>query len=105
MVPAESTLTPAKPPSKPKLNAKPDDLPKLPIPKLEDTCKRYVRALEGLQDDEEHAKTKAVVEEFLKSGEGEFWQKQLEKYNQDKDSYIEEFWCKFDATLSTTRYG
>jgi hypothetical protein len=25
-------------------------LPKLPLPKLEDTCKRYLRALEALQD-------------------------------------------------------
>ena len=29
--------------------SKQDELPKLPIPKLEDTCRRYLRALEGLQ--------------------------------------------------------
>ena len=69
-------------------------LPKLPVPKLEDTCKRYLAALEGLQDEEEHAKTKAVVQEFLTSGEGAKWQRKLERYDAGVDSYIEEFWCE-----------
>ncbi|ORY23803.1 acyltransferase ChoActase/COT/CPT [Naematelia encephala] len=73
-------------------------LPKLPVPKLEDTCKRYLRALEGLQDAEEHSRTKAVVEDFVKSGEGARWQKRLEEYNQGVDSYIEEFW--YESYLS-----
>ena len=69
-------------------------LPKLPIPKLEDSCRRYLKALEGLQDEEEHAKTKAIVKDFLASGEGHKWQKKLEEYDQGVDSYIEEFWCE-----------
>lgn len=73
---------------------KPSTLPKLPIPKLEDTCRRYLRALEGLQDQEEHARTKKAVDEFLSSGEGTKWQKKLEEYNASVDSYIEEFWCR-----------
>lgn len=68
-------------------------LPKLPIPKLEDSMKNYLRALEGLQDEEEHARTVAVVNEFLTSGEGARWQKRLEEYSGTVDSYIEEFWC------------
>ena len=40
-------------------------LPKLPIPPLEETCQRYLRALEPLQDEEEHEATKAAVAEFL----------------------------------------
>jgi carnitine O-acetyltransferase len=68
--------------------------PKLPIPTLEDTCRRYVSALEGLQDEAEHAKTKAIVAEFLSSGEGAKWQKKLEEYGEGVDSYIEEFWCE-----------
>ncbi|RSH90094.1 hypothetical protein EHS25_001427 [Saitozyma podzolica] len=67
-------------------------LPKLPIPKLEDSMKNYLRALEGLQDEEEHARTVAVVNEFLTSGEGARWQKRLEEYSGTVDSYIEEFW-------------
>ncbi|KAF8067027.1 hypothetical protein FPV67DRAFT_1417503 [Lyophyllum atratum] len=41
-----------------------EKLPKLPIPPLEDTCKRYLRALEGLQDEREHAQTKEAVREY-----------------------------------------
>jgi len=73
-------------------------LPKLPLPKLEDTCKRYLRALEALQDEEEHERTKGVVKDFLESGEGEKWQKKLEEYNGGVDSYIEEFW--YESYLS-----
>jgi carnitine O-acetyltransferase len=69
-------------------------LPKLPVPPLEDTCRRYLQALEGLQDDPEHTKTKAAVNEFLTSGEGAEWQAKLEKYDEGVDSYIEEFWCE-----------
>ena len=70
-------------------------LPKLPVPKLEDTCARYLTALQGLQDEEEHAKTKAVVQDFLSSGEGHKWQERLERYNAGVESYFEEFWCEF----------
>jgi len=80
-------------------NGEQHNLPKLPIPKLEDSCKRYLRALEGLQDPEEHAKTKAIVQDFLTSGEGEKWQNRLIEYNEGVDSYIEEFWCEFYIAL------
>lgn len=73
-------------------------LPKLPVPKLKDTCRRYLRALEGLQDEDEHAKTKAVVDDFLSNGQGDKWQKRLEEYNEGVDSYIEEFW--YESYLS-----
>ncbi|EJT98335.1 carnitine acetyl transferase [Dacryopinax primogenitus] len=76
-------------------------LPKLPIPPLADTCKRYLRALEGLQDPSEHGVTRKAVEEFLRpGGEGERMQKELEEYARDKASYIEEFW--YESYLSTT---
>ncbi|WVF70426.1 hypothetical protein IAT40_005216 [Kwoniella sp. CBS 6097] len=75
------------------------DLPKLPIPSLQDSLKRYLRALEGLQSPEEHERTKEVVKEFLKQGgEGEKWQKRLVEYAASKESYIEEFW--YESYLS-----
>lgn len=58
-------------------------IPKLPIPPLEETCGRYLRALEGLQDEAEHERTKAAVEEFLK-GEGPRLQEKLKEYAADK---------------------
>lgn len=44
-------------------------LPRLPIPKLEQTCERYLASQAVLQTEEEHAVTQKLVEEFLK-GEG-----------------------------------
>ena len=86
-----------------------DKLPKLPIPSLEDTCNRYLRALEALQDEKEHVNTKAAVKQFLET-DGPVLHGILEEYAKDKarfvflshmpmlftncgPSYIEEFWC------------
>ncbi|GAC96101.1 hypothetical protein PHSY_003681 [Pseudozyma hubeiensis SY62] len=66
-------------------------LPHLPIPTLEDTCKRYLSSLEALQSAEQHATTKWVVEDFLKN-DGPVIQKQLQEYASTRASYIEEFW-------------
>ncbi|KAH9912469.1 acyltransferase ChoActase/COT/CPT [Epithele typhae] len=73
------------------------ELPKLPIPSLEETCRRYLRALEGLQDKREHEDTKRAVEEFLHN-EGPRIQEKLKEYAKDKASYIEEFW--YESYLS-----
>ncbi|KAF8734289.1 hypothetical protein AX14_003458 [Amanita brunnescens Koide BX004] len=74
-----------------------DKLPKLPIPPLEDTCRRYLRALEYLQDEHEHAETKAAVQDFLQT-DGPRIQEKLTEYAKDKASYIEEFW--YESYLS-----
>lgn len=69
-----------------------DKLPKLPIPDLDITCKRYLEALKPLQTSREHAETRYAVDEFLK-GEGPELQEKLKLYAQSKTSYIEQF-CK-----------
>lgn len=67
------------------------ELPKLPIPKLQDTANRYLNSLEAIQSSSDHAQTKAAVDRFLQA-EGPQLQKQLEEYASTKVSYIEEFW-------------
>jgi len=44
-------------------------LPRLPIPKLEDTCQRYLKSQSVTQTESEHAATKKLTEEFM-NGEG-----------------------------------
>ncbi|KAK4047797.1 carnitine O-acetyltransferase yat1 [Microbotryomycetes sp. JL201] len=70
-----------------------DKLPKLPIPPLEDTLKRYLRALEGLQSPHEHSRTKKVVQDFLEN-EGPELHKALVDYAQTRASFIEEWWTE-----------
>ena len=72
-------------------------LPKLPIPPLEDTCKRYLLALTPLLTKQELVTTTAAVERFLAT-DGPALQQSLCEYAADKSSYIEDFW--FDAYLS-----
>ena len=97
-----------------------DKLPKLPIPSLEDTCNRYLRALEALQDEKEHANTKAAVKQFLET-DGPVLHGILEEYAKDKarfvflslksrlfidcrSSYIEEFWCDTFISILSSAY-
>ena len=72
-------------------------LPKLPIPPLEDTCKRYLLAVTPLLTKQELVTTTAAVERFLAT-DGPALQRSLCEYAADKSSYIEDFW--FDAYLS-----
>lgn len=79
------------PMSKPGITfASQDKLPKLPIPELESSCKKYLAALEPLQNSREHSETKAAVEDFIKH-EGPELQERLKKYATGKSSYIEQF--------------
>lgn len=69
-----------------------DKLPKLPIPELESSCKKYLEALKPLQTVREHAQTQHAVNEFLK-GDGPELHEKLKAYAEGKTSYIEQF-CK-----------
>ena len=68
------------------------NLPRLPIPDLESTCKRYLEALQPLQTPKEHDDTSIAVRDFL-SSDGPYLQEKLMQYANGKPSYIEQF-CK-----------
>jgi carnitine O-acetyltransferase len=88
------------PKSKPGITfASQDTLPKLPIPELDSSCKKYLAALKPLQSSKEHNDTQHAVEDFLKS-DGAALQEKLKKYASGKANYIEQFcecpkcfWC------------
>lgn len=67
-----------------------DSLPILPIPDLEQTAERYLKALKPLQSPREQSDTRYAVNDFLKN-EGNELQDRLKKYAQGKTSYIEQF--------------
>ena len=73
------------------------ELPKLPIPPLEDSIRRYLDVLEPLQTKAEHEKSIAACEKFIKTT-GPILQEQLVQYSKTRDSYIEQFW--FDSYLN-----
>ena len=76
-----------------------DSLPKLPIPDLEDTCKRYLEALEPLQTYREQRDTERAVREFQRH-EGPELQAKLKEYATGKSSYIEQFCMSNGLILS-----
>ncbi len=75
-----------------------DKLPKLPIPELASTCRRYIEALKPLQTAREHSDSQQAVDEFLRR-DGPELQEKLKSYAQGKTSYIEQF-CKSRLLIS-----
>jgi len=73
-------------------------LPRLPIPKLEDSCRRYLNAQKPLLNDKELQNTSSCVSKFLAS-EGQSLQKLLLQNDAENPhtSYISEPW--FDMYL------
>ena len=78
-----------------------DSLPKLPIPELDSSCKKYIAALKPLQSPKEHSDTVHSVEDFLKT-DGPVLQEKLKKYASGKNNYIEQF-CKYMPCISDDR--
>lgn len=95
---AQEPLHGQKPNFKPGITyAAQDKLPKLPIPELGSTLKKYCEALLPLQTSREQEDTKAAAKEFLEN-EGKELQERLERYATGKTSYIEQFW--YDSYLN-----
>lgn len=74
-----------------------DKLPKLPIPDLQSSMKKYLAALEPLQSSREQDDSKAAFKDFIEH-EGKDLQEKLKAYAEGKSSYIEQFW--YDSYLN-----
>ncbi|KIV99044.1 hypothetical protein, variant 1 [Verruconis gallopava] len=74
-----------------------DKLPRLPIPELESSLKKYLNALRPLQSAKEHRETEAAVKEFLRT-DGPKLQEKLKEYAKGRPNYIEQFW--YDSYLN-----
>lgn len=75
-----------------------NELEKLPIPDLEETCTNYLSVLKPLQTEEEYARTQLAVKKFLEDGTGKYLDQELRKYSEGRNSYIEQFW--YDSYLN-----
>lgn len=73
-------------------------LPKLPLPSLESSCKRYLEALKPLQSTEEQRASAAAVRNFI-CEEGRILQAQLREYDASHANYFEHF-CGYHFPMS-----
>lgn len=66
-----------------------DSLPRLPVPALQQSLDRYLKALQPIVSEEEWAQTRQLVEEFQASGGvGERLQKGLERRARKTENWV-----------------
>ena len=81
-----------------------ESLPRLPVPTLDETSKRYLKSVHALVNSTEYERTKKAVEEFVRPGGiGHELQKRLMARRQDpkQKNWIHEWWT--DAAYLTYR--
>lgn len=72
-----------------------DALPRLPVPPLQQTLDRYLKALQPIVSQEEWAQTKRLVDEFQASGGvGERLQKALEHRAKKLENWLSDWWLQ-----------
>ncbi|CAK8691317.1 unnamed protein product [Clavelina lepadiformis] len=81
-------------PKKNKLFALQEYLPKYPLPKLEETCKRTLSMVKPLVNEKEYATIQEAIDE-LKQNEGPKLQKILEKRYKTEENWLSELWDKY----------
>ncbi|KAI5962123.1 CAT2 [Candida pseudojiufengensis] len=69
------------------------ELPKLPVPELQETASKYIKTIEPFLNSKQLADSKAKIEEFIQPGGiGEELQKRLNSFAKGKDNWLAEFW-------------
>ncbi|ODV81695.1 carnitine O-acetyltransferase mitochondrial precursor [Suhomyces tanzawaensis NRRL Y-17324] len=66
-------------------------LPKLPVPTLDETAGRYLKSVQPFLSKEQYSETAAKVKAFV-GGEGVQLQSRLQEYAQDKDNWLATWW-------------
>ena len=69
------------------------NLPKLPVPELEQTLKKFLNTVHSLLTPEEFSRTREVTEEFLKK-EGPYLQRLLLERAASRDNWLSEWWLE-----------
>lgn len=68
------------------------NLPKLPVPKLEDTLRKYISSLKPMVDSNELSRTIEVVRQFQESELAMKLQDYIEKRGQEKENWFDEWY-------------
>lgn len=69
------------------------DLPRLPVPTLQETSARYLKSVQPYLSALQYEQTRAKVEEFIRpGGAGETLQQRLSEFAQGKDNWLAEWW-------------
>ncbi|XP_047229163.1 carnitine O-acetyltransferase isoform X3 [Girardinichthys multiradiatus] len=70
-------------------------LPGLPVPPLQQTCERYITALEPILEADELTHTRRVIQEFQEAGGvGEQLQRGLEKRAGETENWLSQWWVQ-----------